>query len=439
MLEKENLIRGENKLKVAFYTLGCKVNQNDSASLASLFRDKGYQIVSFESGADIYIINTCSVTGVSDRKSAQTIRRATGLRPGAVIVVTGCYAQMAPREVAGIPGVNLVIGMADRPRIVELVEEYIASRQNRLVVKDDAEAPFWSSGNPETTDRTRAMLKIEEGCEQFCSYCIVPYTRGRVRSQPPDLVKEDIKRFLGRDFKEIVLTGIHLGSYGKDLGITLADLLRELITLPGDFRIRMGSIEPHDLDDALIGIMTAGEKICPHLHIPLQSGCDRILQQMNRGYDTAYYAELLRKIRQQNPLMAIGTDLIVGFPGETESDFEETRRFISAQSFSRIHVFRFSPRPGTKAAGLPGRVPKKIQQSRSGEIQEIAAASSLAYARKFSGNPVQVLFEEPQADGYLGLSGEYLKVWVQTGADLRNQLQQVFITEISGEYLVGKF
>jgi threonylcarbamoyladenosine tRNA methylthiotransferase MtaB len=433
-----NLTRGENKVKVAFYTLGCKVNQNDSSGLAALFSDKGYQIVPFQKGADIYVINTCSVTGISDRKSAQAIRRAIGLTPGAMVVVTGCYAQTAPQEIAGIPGVNLVVGMADRPKIVELTEKFIASGENLLVVGDMTDAPFWSAQNPDSTGKTRATLKIEEGCNQFCCYCIVPYARGRVRSQPPELVKQDFGRFLEKGFKEIVLTGSHLGSYGKDLSITLFDLLRELVQIPGDFRIRLGSIEPNDLFDSLIHLIATSEKICQYLHIPLQSGSDRILQRMNRGYDTANYAELLTKIRAQNPLMAIGTDVIAGFPGETEVHFEATRNFLIKQGFSRIHVFRFSPRPGTEAAGFSERVPPKTQESRSAIIQQIAARSASEYARCFTGKSVRVLFEEHDHDGWSGLSGEYLRVQVGSGQDLKNSFQPVYVTKTAAGRLFGE-
>ncbi len=425
-------------MKVAFYTLGCKVNQNDSSGLTALFTNKGYQIVPFQKGADIYVINTCTVTEVSNRKSAQAIRRAVGLTPGAIVVVTGCYAQTAPQKIAGIPGVDLVVGMAERPKIVELTEKIIASREKLLVAGDMTDAAFWSVQNFEGIGRTRATLKIEEGCEQFCSYCIVPYARGRVKSQPPELVKQDFSRFLMKGFKEIVLTGIHLGSYGRDLDITLFDLLRELVLIPGDFRIRLGSIEPNDLFDSFIHFVTSCEKICQYLHIPLQSGSDHILKRMNRGYDTAGYADLLTKIRDRNPLMAIGTDVITGFPGETEAYFEVVCDFIIKQNFSRIHVFRFSPRPGTKAAGFSEPVSQKTKETRSAIIRQIAERSATKYARQFIGKPVRVLFEEREGDGWSGLSGEYLRVWVGSKQDLKNSLQPVFITGGCGSQLTGK-
>jgi threonylcarbamoyladenosine tRNA methylthiotransferase MtaB len=426
-------------MKVAFFTLGCKVNQNDSLSLAALFKNKGHQIVPFDEGADIYIINTCSVTRTSDRKSAQVIRKAIGLTPGAVVVATGCFAQVAPQEVAGIPGVNLVVGMAERPKIVELVESFISDRKNLVAVYDDGfNTPFWAPDTADATVRTRATLKIEEGCEQFCSYCIVPYARGKVRSQPPNLVQEDFRRFLEHGFKEIVLTGIHLGSYGKDLGVPLSGLLRDLIKIPGDFRIRLGSIEPYDLSDSLLELITNSDKICQFLHIPLQSGSNSILKLMNRGYETSFYAGLLSKIRSRNPLMGIGTDLIVGFPGETDADFEMTCDFLWQQNFSRVHIFRFSPRPGTKAAGFPERIPKKIQESRSQIVQRIAAGTAAAFARKFVGQTVQVLFEERENGTWAGLSGEYLRIHVSSELNLQNSLRPVVISQMNGNDLEGE-
>jgi threonylcarbamoyladenosine tRNA methylthiotransferase MtaB len=425
-------------MKVAFDTLGCKVNQNDTQSLMAIFQGKGYEIVPFEALAGIYIINTCAVTRVGERKSRQTIRRAIDLNPGAIIVVTGCYAQTSAGEVAGIPGVNLVVGMADRSRIVELVEEFIRSRRNLVSVGEIEKSTLWSHRTDEIhTRRTRAFLKIEEGCDQFCSYCIVPYARGRVRSMPPEQVMAEFAALLESGYKEIVLTGIHLGSYGKDSGAGLPGLLKELLTIEGHYRIRLGSIEPNDFGPELIETIMNSPKICRHLHIPLQSGNDRILKLMNRGYDGAYFSDLLVKIREWDPMVAIGTDLIMGFPGETEEDFASTCRFVLAQAFSRVHVFRFSPRQGTPANELPDRVPKAVQEERSKKIQAIASQSFLEYAGRFIGMPVEVLFEEEIAHGWIGLSGEYVKVETRTGENLKNFLGPVLVTGMVGESLVG--
>lgn len=426
-------------MKVAFYTLGCKVNQNDSASLTALFRNRNYEVVPFRDRADIYVINTCSVTRISDRKSAQTIRRAINLAPDAVVVVTGCLAQTAPQEIAAIPGVNLVVGMVDRGRIVEIVEDYIVSKQNKVVVADVNNTPnsFWSHYDPIDIERTRATLKVEEGCDQFCSYCIVPYARGRVQSMPLPEVKQSIELCLTKGFKEIVLTGIHLGAYGKDLNLTLDDLLQEIVAIPGDFRIRLGSIEPNDLSEPLIDLITSHQKICQYLHIPLQSGSDRILEAMNRGYTTTDYQRLLERIRKLNPLIAVGTDLIIGFPGETENHFAEICDFVSQQGFSRIHVFRFSPRQGTKAFEMTDRISPEIQVYRSDIIQQIAARSASEYAQQFKEKSVRVLFEEQRNGIWSGFSSEYLRVETNSDQDLKNCFRGVEISQNAGNNLIG--
>lgn len=431
-------------MKVAFHTLGCKVNQDDTQGLAKRFLDRGYQVVPFQSGADIYVINTCSVTGVGEQKSRQMIRRAHQLNPEAVIAVTGCYAQTSPQVIAEILGVNLVIGMAERPRIVELVEAFLSDRENRQVVAEVHQLESWvdlplgDSTTGGALQRTRASLKIEEGCEQFCSYCIVPYARGGVRSMPPEQVIKSFRNLVAQGYREIVLTGIHLGAYGKDLGLCLNDILRQVVTIKGDFRIRLGSIEPLDLTDALLETVLRESRICPSFHIPLQSGCNKILEMMKRGYERDFFALKIDLLRRGNPMVAIGTDLIVGFPGETEADFEETRLFVAAQQFSRIHIFRYSPRQGTPAAALSNRIPETEKARRSKIIQELACRSAVDFAARFAGQEVAVLFEEPFPGGWTGLSGEYLTVRYDTGADLKNQLRRVVIANNQDECLLAK-
>lgn len=425
-------------MKIAFHTLGCKVNQNDTESLASLFRERGHEIVPFDEVADVYIINTCAVTNLGERKSRQSIRRATAIRPQPVVVVTGCYAQTASGEVAGIPGVNLVVGMAERPRLAELVEDYCKDHRNLVRVGDISRERSWIRlPVSHLTERTRATLKVQEGCDQFCSYCIVPLARGRIRSMPLKDAVNEFRVLVDSGYREIVLTGIHLGAYGKDLGLTLADLLQELLKVSGDYRLRLGSIEPHEFDENLLNIILNNNRICQHLHIPLQSGSERILKLMNRHYTLAYYSDLLKRIRRDNPLVAVGTDLIVGFPGETGLDFEDTCGFIIEQAFSRIHVFRFSPRQGTPAASFSGRVTGRIQEERSRKVQAIALQSSAEYASKFIENQVEVLFEEKTATGWTGLSGEYLRTEIATEEDLKNTMKKVLITGASGNILKG--
>lgn len=423
-------------MKVAFHTLGCKVNQDDTESLMTLFRERGYDIVPFGPGADIYVINTCAVTQTGAGKSRQSIRKAIGYGSG-IVVATGCYSQVSPEEAGGIEGVDLLVGMAERPQIVDLVEKYLADRQKRLHIEILEHDGWIDLPHGLVSGRTRAMLKIEEGCEQFCSYCIIPYARGKVRSMPLERVVAEFKKLVEAGYREIVLTGIHLGCYGKDLGLTLDDVLRELTVLSGEFRIRLGSIEPTDFTEGLIRRIAGHPRICQYLHIPLQSGSDRVLERMNRGYRLDYFRDLLQELRSMNPLIGIGTDLIVGFPGETDEDFENTLEFVKEQRFSKMHVFRYSPRKGTPATMLPDRVPGKIQEERSRRISEIALQMSRAFADRFIGRTVEVLFEEREGLYWTGLSGEYIPVKAESGQDLKNKVCQVKITENEGERLIG--
>ncbi len=425
-------------MRVAFFTLGCKVNQNDTQGIMEVFRGQGHEIVPFEVGAEVYVINTCTVTGVGAQKSRQVIRRAVKLNPDAIVVVTGCYAQIAGNEILQIPGVNLVVGMTDWLRLPELVSEFQLKRTNQNLVSKKNELTEWFELPISTVEtRTRATLKIEDGCDQFCSYCIVPYARGGVRSMPPELVKKEFLKLLQQGYHEIVLTGIHLGSYGKDLGIKLFDLLVKLLEIPGAYRLRLGSIEPLDFDLNLLNLIPNHSKICQHVHVPLQSGHNRILKLMNRGYDLEYYQQLLERLREKNPLISIGTDLILGFPSETELEFEEIADFVKTQNFSKIHIFKYSPREGTKAATFPERIPQKIQEQRARILQQIEAESSSKYAASFVGKEVEVIFEEQIAGVWTGLSSEYLRVNSTAKAIIPNCLTKIIVSESQDEKLQG--
>lgn len=425
-------------MKVAFYTLGCKVNQNDTQGLMDLFQKQGYEVIPFQGGADVYVINTCAVTMVGEQKSRQIIRKTLNFNPQAVMVVTGCYAQTSPQIIAGIPGVNLVVGIADRPRILELVQQFMIDYRNQInVSRIDGIDEWIDLPLSEPAERTRAMLKIEDGCEEFCSYCIVPYARGKVRSMPMKQVVEKFNALQQKGYREIVLTGIHLGQYGREQGTSLHHLLIEILKRVDGCRIRLGSLEPNDLPDDLLNLVLNNPAICQHLHIPLQSGCDRILKLMNRHYNSGFVADLLARIREKNPLIAIGTDLIVGFPGETEADFIITRDFVQKQNFSRIHVFRFSPRRGTAAAELPDRVSKSVQEERSKIIQQIATQAAQVYTQKFIEKNVEVLFEKKIVGGWTGLTGEYLRMRTDTKLDFKNCLQKVKVIGLIGDGLSG--
>ena len=368
--------------RAAFFTLGCKVNQQETAALQELFRERGYEIVRFDSPADVYIINTCTVTHLADHKSRQMIRRAIGHHPEAVIAAVGCYAQTAPEEVLSL-GVDVLVGTQERGRIVDLVEQ-VARRKLGVaagtVAKVEDNAPeaggialntvlpllatagFEDLPLPRPQDRTRAFLKIEDGCDQFCAYCIVPFARGPVRSLRPELVRERLEDLLAAGYREVVLTGVHTSAYGKDLpdGVNLASLLRLLLRLPGEFRLRLSSVEPAEVTAELLEVLDS-ERICRHLHLPLQSGDDEILALMGRSYRTADYRDLFRRAQGLLPGLAVAADVMVGFPGETDFHFENTYRFISSLPFRDLHVFKYftAPRhPGSRSAGPGGAGPR---------------------------------------------------------------------------------
>ncbi len=427
--------------RAAFLTLGCKVNQYETETMAGLFRKAGYEIVAFEAPAEVYVINTCSVTALGEKKSRQVIRRAARQNPNALIAVTGCYAQLAPDMVAALPGVRLVVGTQDRGRIVELVEE---ARQADGVLRDvgdimAAEAfediPLF--GAPA---RTRAFLKIQEGCRNFCSYCIIPYTRGPLRSRPLDSLRREAEKLVAAGFREIVLTGIHLGAYGRDLGgVTLADAAAAVLAIPELRRLRLGSLESVELSPALFDLMRGDERFTRHLHLPLQSGCDAVLKKMNRPYDTAAFARLLAEVRQALPGVAVSTDIIAGFPGETEEQFAQSLAFARAQGFARMHVFPYSRRPGTPAAAMPGQVPAPLRKERARQLQEAAEEMAREFCRGHLGETAEVLLET-DTDGIRdGLTGTYIRVYTDAGLPLGEiaplRLTRLFRDGVWGEKL----
>lgn len=413
---------------VAFPTLGCKVNQSESDSLAGLFRERGYQVVEPDAVADVYVINTCTVTHLGDRKSRQLIRRIVRNHPDALVVVAGCYAQVAPREIAEIPGVDLVVGTHGRSRIPELVETLIDKDKERPLNQVDeisCQTEFEELPVNSRSVRTRAFLKIQEGCNQYCTYCIVPYARGPLRSLPPDRVLAELQRLVQAGFKEIVLTGIHTCAYGLDLGtgFSLNRLLerigREVPDLP---RLRLSSIEPGRITEALVETIAKTPMCCPHFHIPLQSGDDGVLRRMGRPYTSEDYVRVIGLVRRQLPEAAITTDMIVGFPGETDQEFANSLALAETIGFSRIHVFKYSPRKGTPAAAYPDQVAPPVKEERSRRLMQLAAELAKKYSRRFIGKTVNVLVEEelqPAPAGgraeagekwYRGLSSNYLDV-----------------------------
>lgn len=431
--------------KIAFYTLGCKVNQADTASMENLFLRSGHQLVSFDGEADVYIINTCVVTNTGQRKSRQTIHRAIRKNPNALIVVTGCYPQTAAEEVKAIAGVDMIIGNQDRAQIVQLVEERLAHRQTDTldaVHKLTASTAFEEMAAGDITDKTRAFLKIQEGCNQFCTYCIIPYARGPLRSRSLESIRTETQRLISAGFKEIVLIGIHLGCYGKENpdGPTLYDAVKTVLNVPGVQRLRLGSLESVEVEPRLLTLMQEDARFCRHLHLPLQSGCDKVLQAMHRPYTTAKFKTLLADIKTRVPDIAITTDVIAGFPGETEADFETTCKFAESCGFSKMHIFPFSARKGTPAEKFAGAVTEAVKKERADILGRIDETMHKAFLQAMVGQTAEVLFEQPAGDGYFeGLTGNYQRVFVNCGGkNLGGEILPVKITAFDGEKLLGE-
>lgn len=431
--------------KIAFYTLGCKVNQADTASMENLFLRSGHQLVSFDGEADVYIINTCVVTNTGQRKSRQTIHRAIRKNPNALIVVTGCYPQTAAEEVKAIAGVDMIIGNQDRAQIVQLVEERLAHRQTDTldaVHKLTASTAFEEMAAGDITDKTRAFLKIQEGCNQFCTYCIIPYARGPLRSRSLESIRTETQRLISAGFKEIVLIGIHLGCYGKENpdGPTLYDAVKTVLDVPGVQRLRLGSLESVEVEPRLLTLMQEDARFCRHLHLPLQSGCDKVLQAMHRPYTTAKFKTLLADIKNRVPDIAITTDVIVGFPGETEDDFETTCKFAESCGFSKMHIFPFSARKGTPAEKFAGAVTEAVKKERADILGKIDETMHKTFLQAMVGQKTEVLFEQPAGEDYFeGLTGNYQRVFVKSGGrNLGGEILPVKITAFDGEKLLGE-
>lgn len=431
--------------KIAFYTLGCKVNQADTASMENLFLRSGHQLVSFDGEADVYIINTCVVTNTGQRKSRQTIHRAIRKNPNALIVVTGCYPQTAAEEVKTIAGVDMIIGNQDRAQIVQLVEERLAHRQTDTldaVHKLTASTVFEEMAAGDITDKTRAFLKIQEGCNQFCTYCIIPYARGPLRSRSLESIRTETQRLISAGFKEIVLIGIHLGCYGKENpdGPTLYDAVKTVLDVPGVQRLRLGSLESVEVEPRLLTLMQEDARFCRHLHLPLQSGCDKTLQAMHRPYTTAKFKTLLADIKTKVPDIAITTDVIAGFPGETEADFETTCKFAESCGFSKMHIFPFSARKGTPAEKFAGAVTEAVKKERADILGRIDETMHKTFLQAMVGQTAEVLFEQPAGEDYFeGLTGNYQRVFVKSGGrNLGGEILPVKITAFDGEKLLGE-
>ena len=425
----------ERRPVVAFFTLGCKVNQSDSGGMEQLFKQAGYDQVSFDRIADVYVINTCIVTDVARRKSRRVIRGAIRRNPQALVVVVGCYPQTAADEVKKIEGVGLVIGGGQRGEIVRLVEQ---ARQSHRT--NETEISAWPDTFEELPpgnlkNRTRAYLKIQDGCNQYCSYCIIPYARGASRSRPLDSVRMEAVRLTGAGFKEIVLIGIHLGAYGldQDTGAKLSDAVRAVLSADGLERLRLGSLESPEADDDLLDIMADDRRLCRHLHLPLQSGCDEILLAMRRPYRTADFARQIENIRVRIPDISITTDIIAGFPGETQEMFARTCAFVENMAFSNTHIFPFSPRRGTLAANLPEQVSRAETARRVKLLESIDRNARGKFLAGLTGQTRTVLFEQAVGDLMRGLTDDYARVYSPLDRTLLGKISRVRIIGGYGE------
>lgn len=429
--------------KVAFHTLGCKVNQYETEAMEELFTKNSYDIVKSDEVADIYVINTCTVTNLSDRKSRQFIRRAKKINKNSTIAVVGCYSQVSPDEVSAIEGVDVVIGTTDRDRIVELCEKAREKDEKINIVRNiKTQKEFETININDIKSKTRAYIKIQDGCNQFCSYCIIPYARGPIRSRKLGDIINEIEKLSKVGFKEVVLTGIHVSSYGKDKGgVPLTSLLEQVSKVSGIERIRLSSIEPTLITSEFMEIIMGMEKVCDHFHLSLQSGSDTVLERMNRKYTAEEYKNIVKCIREHMPNAGITTDIIVGFPGETEEEFKETYDFIKEIGFSRIHVFKYSPREGTPAAKDKNQVDGNIKNNRSEKLINLGDELMGKFHSKFIGATLNVLFEEESKNeiGFIdGYTTNYIRVKSKMNSNLTGEIADVKIESMEHDILIGK-
>lgn len=427
--------------KVASHALGCKVNQYESEAIAELFAQKGYEIVDIDEWADIYIINTCTVTNFGDKKSRQLIRKVKRQNPEAVVAAIGCYAQTAPDEIKNIEGVNLIIGTKGRKDIVDLVESYVPEMGVVSTVGQIAkEREFEHLTISKLADRTRAYLKIQDGCSQFCSYCIIPYARGPIRSRDPEDIMDEVKVLAENGFKEIILTGIHVASYGKDLkGVTLLDVIKRVQEQEGIERIRFSSVEPNIVTEEFASELSKLDKVCDHFHLSLQSGCDRTLKRMNRKYDAAGYERAVEILRKYFPNVAITTDIIAGFPDETDEDFEKSLEFAKKIGFAKIHAFPYSPKRGTPAAVMPNQILNAVKNERTSRLIEASDRMADEFIKSFEGKVMPVLYErEIEHNIYEGYTTNYIRVLSESSENIKNKILDTEIVSSEDEKAIGR-
>lgn len=439
--------------KVALHNLGCKVNSYETEAMQEMLENAGYEIVPFKEGADIYVINTCTVTNIADRKSRQMLHRARKMNPDAIVIAAGCYVQAQEEQQKTDPCIDIVIGNNKKKDLIQLLEEYEANKKDREEFVEETEISESEEIMPvkkavidinhtkeyeelqlsKTGEHTRAYIKVQDGCNQFCTYCIIPYARGRVRSRNLENVLEEVKTLAENGYKEVVLTGIHLSSYGIDLktGETLLSLIQAVHDVEGIERIRLGSLEPRIITEEFARTIAAMPKMCPHFHLSMQSGCDATLKRMNRRYSSEEYFEKCELLRKYFENPALTTDVIVGFPGETEEEFAQSKAFIDKVNFYETHIFKYSKRAGTKAAVMPDQIPEQIKTERSAELLELDTMKRAAYEKTLIGKEVEVLIEEQiEVEGkkvWVGHTKEYVKIAVESDNIIENSIIKVEI------------
>ena len=432
------------KKKVALHNLGCKVNAYETEAMQQLLEAAGYEIVPFAPGADIYVINTCTVTNIADRKSRQMLHKAKKMNPDAVVVAAGCYVQAGKEKAEADPSIDLIIGNNKKQDLIAVLEKYLETKEIREEMIDISHTKEYEELQIDRTEEhTRAYIKVQDGCNQFCTYCVIPYARGRVRSRKTADVVKEVERLAVSGCQEVVLTGIHLSSYGvdrKEDGETLLSLIQAVHQVEGIERIRLGSLEPGIVTEEFARELSQMEKICPHFHLSLQSGCTDTLKRMNRRYTAQEYAEKCEILRKYFSCPAPTTDIITGFPGETEEEFSQSRDFVEKTGFYETHIFPYSRREGTKAANMPGQLPEGVKKERSRVLIEIGTKHQREFMEKFLGQKRKVLFEEQQEiQGiiyWVGHTMEYLKVGVLSQEELGNQILEVKLTEILPEGII---
>ena len=428
----------------SFYTLGCKVNQYETEAMSEIFSKNGYKIADFNEVCDVYVINTCTVTSIGDRKSRQMIRRAKHLNPNSIVAVVGCYSQVSPDEVAKIEGVNIILGTKDRKNLCEIADKMLAEKENQKKVTDVENAlknrEYEELEIKEYAEKTRAFVKIEDGCNEFCTYCIIPFARGPVRSRKLENIVKEVEFLAQKGFCEVVLTGIHLASYGKDLkNVSLSDVICAVAEVPGISRIRLGSLEPRILTEEFIQKIAGTKKVCNHFHISLQSGCDETLKRMNRKYTTAEYENSVKLLRRYFDNPAIATDIMVGFPGETDEEFEKSLAFMEKIAFADAHVFSYSNRKGTKADVMENQIDPKVKEVRHKAMEGTVARLKNKDLESMAGKNLSVLFEQEISDGvYEGTAENYAKVIMKSDVDISKKCKTVKIIKAENGFLTAE-